>query len=122
VSSGPLWLVAAFFFGMGVYALAAPAALGRPFGLHVASPQARSEVRAVYGGYGLATAATLGAAALDGGRVAVGMTLAVAVALAGMAVGRVISRLMDQAAGFYPVTFYGLVEVAACSVLVLAIS
>ena len=47
-------VIAVFFLGMGIYALAAPAALIRPFGVNLESPTSRSEVRAVYGGFGLA--------------------------------------------------------------------
>jgi len=41
-------VVAVFFLGMGVYALAAPAALVRPFGITLGESASRSEVRAVY--------------------------------------------------------------------------
>ena len=61
--------IAVFFLGMGVYALAAPAALIRPFGVTLESPVSRSEVRAVYGGFGLAIAAVLGYAAFREGDV-----------------------------------------------------
>jgi hypothetical protein len=47
-------VVAVFFLGMGIYALAAPAALVRPFGITLGESTSRSEVRAVYGGFGLA--------------------------------------------------------------------
>ena len=61
-------IIAVFFLGMGVYALAAPAALVRPFGITLAEDASRSEVRAVYGGFGLAIAAVLAYAAVaDGG-------------------------------------------------------
>ena len=52
-------VVAVFFLGMGVYALAAPAALVRPFGITLGESASRSEVRAVYGGFGLAIAGML---------------------------------------------------------------
>ena len=52
--------IAVFFLVMGVYALAAPAALIRPFGVTLETPTSRSEIRAVYGGFGLAIAAVLG--------------------------------------------------------------
>jgi hypothetical protein len=39
-------VIGLFFLGMGIYALAAPAALVRPFGITLAEPTARSEVRA----------------------------------------------------------------------------
>ena len=54
---------------MGVYALAAPAALIRPFGVTPETPTSRSEIRAVYGGFGLAIAAVLAYADFRGGDV-----------------------------------------------------
>lgn len=113
--------VAAFFAGMGVYALAAPAALARPFGIVIASPEARSEIRAVYGGFGLAVAAVLVMAAADEG-LRTGIAVTVAAALAGMAVGRVISRLADKPTAFYPIWFYFGVELFGAALLVAAVS
>ena len=62
-------VIAFFFLGMGVYALATPAALLRPFGVTPETPTSRSEIRAVYGGFGLAIAAVLAYAAFRGGDV-----------------------------------------------------
>lgn len=107
-------LVAAFFLGMGLYALFSPAAILRPFGFTVDTPQARSEVRAVYGGFGVATASAL-AAALANADLRPGIVMAVGTALAGMAVGRVISRSVDASTPLYPVWFYFLVETAGAS-------
>ncbi|WP_425300202.1 hypothetical protein [Nocardia flavorosea] len=45
------------------------------------------------------------------------MVLAVAVALAGMAAGRVISRVFDAPAAFYPTWFYFWVETLAAAAL-----
>src|ERR1700752_4403199 len=59
--------IAVFFLGMGLYALAAPAALVRPIGITLGESASRSEVRAVYGGFGLAIARVLGYAALPEG-------------------------------------------------------
>lgn len=105
-----------FFTGMGLYALAAPARLVRPFGITAGTVPGRSEVRAVYGGFGLAVAAALFWATTTGelGR---GVVLAVAVALAGMAAGRVVSRVLDGPAAFYPVWFYFWVETLAAAAL-----
>lgn len=113
--------VAMFFAGMGVYALAAPAALARPFGIVIASPEARSEIRAVYGGFGLAVAAVLIVAAVDA-NVRTGIAVTVAAALAGMAVGRVISRLADKPTPFYPIWFYFGVELLGAALLATAAS
>lgn len=113
-------VVGVFFLGMGMYGLAAPAALVRPFGLVADRPESRSEVRAVYGGFGVATAAVLGAA-LTLPDLHDGVVTAVAVMLGGMAAGRVVSRLVDRPVGLYPVWFYCGVEIVAALLLVLAL-
>jgi hypothetical protein len=107
-------LVAAFFLGMGVFALAAPAAILRPFGFVIETPQTRSEVRAVYGGFGIAIASVL-VAALANAHIRPGILMTVGAALAGMALGRVISRLVDASTPLYPVWFYFLVETVGAS-------
>ena len=94
-------VIAVFFVGMGVYALAAPAALIRPFGVTLESPTSRSEVRAVYGGFGLAIAAVLGYAAFRGGELQKGILITVGIALAGMALGRIVSAILDERTPFY---------------------
>ncbi len=109
--------IAVFFLGMGVYALAAPAALIRPFGVTLESPVSRSEVRAVYGGFGLAIAAVLGYAAFREGDVQKGILITVGVALAGMALGRIVSALVDARTPFYPNWFYFIVEAVAAAAL-----
>ncbi|MBB5911707.1 apolipoprotein N-acyltransferase [Nocardia transvalensis] len=116
-------LVAAgiFFAGMGIYALAAPAALVRPFRLTPDAAESRSEVRAVYGGFGLAVAGVLWWAASGTDDLRSGAALTVGVALAGMAAGRVISRVLDAGTAFYPIWFYCLVEVVGAA-LVLAVA
>jgi hypothetical protein len=82
---GLISVVAVFFLGMGLYALVAPASLIRPFGVTLSRPESRAEVRAVYGGFGLAVAGVLVYAALNPS-VGPAILIAVAVALAGMAV------------------------------------
>jgi hypothetical protein len=114
-------VVGVFFLGMGVYGLVAPAALVRPFGIALKSPESRSEVRAVYGGFGIAIAGLLAYAALHA-EVRTGILAAVAVALVGMAAGRVISAVAGERTGFYPNWFYFLVELGLAGALLLAIS
>ncbi|GAA1560705.1 DUF4345 family protein [Kribbella hippodromi] len=113
-------VVAVFFAGMGVYGLAAPAALVRPFALQAETAHARTEVRAVYGGFGLAIAAVLLVAATDQG-LRQGVVLAVAIALLGMAAGRLIGRIADRPTSFYPIWFYFWVEVALAAALLFTI-
>ena len=112
--------VAVFFLAMGIYALLAPAALARPFRITIDTPEARSEIRAVNGGFGLAIAAILIVAALNVGDLRTGMVLTVAAALAGMALGRLLSRLTDKPTPFYPVWFYFCVEAVGAALLVTA--
>ena len=113
-------VVAVFFLGMGLYALAAPASLIRPFGISLSRPESRAEVRAVYGGFGLAIAGVLGYAALHPSA-SDAILITVAVALAGMAVGRLISAVVDERTAFYPNWFYFLVEIVLAAALVFAV-
>lgn len=110
-------IIAVFFLGMGVYALAAPAALVRPFGITLGEAAARSEVRAVYGGFGLAIAAVLSYAAVADVDVRTGIVLTVGAALAGMAFGRVAAAVVGDRTPFYPNWFYFLVEAVAAAAL-----
>ncbi len=106
---------AMFFAGMGIYALAAPARLTAPFQVTLGSATARAEIRAVYGGFGLAVAAVLVVAIADPA-LRTGVVITVAAALAGMAAGRLIS-VLDGRTGFYPNWFYFLVESGAAAAL-----
>jgi hypothetical protein len=110
-------VIGVFFAGMGVYALAAPAALVRPFGITLGESASRSEVRAVYGGFGLAIAGVLVYAAVADGDLRSGILITVGVALAGMAVGRLVSSVVDDGTAFYPNWFYCLVESIAAAAL-----
>jgi len=117
---GLIGSVSAFFLGMGLYALVAPASLIRPFGVTLGRPESRAEVRAVYGGFGLAIAGVLVYAALNPS-VSQPILITVAVALAGMAAGRLISAVVDERTAFYPNWFYFLVEVVLAVALVFAV-
>jgi hypothetical protein len=114
-------IIAVFFLVMGVYALAAPAALVRPFGITLGEAAARSEVRAVYGGFGLAIAGVLSYAAVDVD-LRTGIVLTVGAALAGMAFGRVAAAVVGDRTPFYPNWFYFLVEAVAAVALFVGIS
>lgn len=108
---------AAFFAAMGLYALARPAAVLDRFGVTVATPDGRNEVRAVYGGFGLAVAAMLVYAAVVGGRSALWIPSVVAIALAGMALGRLISLALERERGSRVVWQFLLVEVGLAALL-----
>ncbi|UUV35436.1 DUF4345 domain-containing protein [Amycolatopsis roodepoortensis] len=113
-------LVAVFFLGMGLLGLAAPKRLIRPFGISLESATARTEVRAVYGGFGVAVAVLLGFAAFDVGGIQRDVAIAVAVALVGMAFGRLVARFAERPERFYPSWLYFWVEIVLAALLVLA--
>jgi hypothetical protein len=103
---------------MGLYALAVPARVLAFFGVSVMTADGRNEVRAVYGGYGVAIAAVL-CAALVFPDLRRGILVCQAAALVGMAGGRLVSALVDRPPGFYPWLF-GFFEVVMAAGLWLA--
>jgi Domain of unknown function (DUF4345) len=109
--------VAVFFLGMGVYGLIAPAALIRPFGMVADLAEARAEIRAVYGGFGVSIAVLLALALADVGGIRRGAVVAVAVALLGMAFGRLTAHVVERPSAFYPSWLYFWVEVAGGALL-----
>jgi hypothetical protein len=113
-----IYAVAFFFFGMGVYALAWPEGIVRLVGTPSLTTAGRSEVRAVYGGFGLAIAAVL-LLGLRSPEIARGIFLTVAMALGGMAAGRVVSRGIDGEAG-PNVRLFLVLEVVLAAVLAAA--
>ncbi|WP_208301307.1 DUF4345 domain-containing protein [Mycobacterium sp. DL440] len=110
-------VVGVFFLGMGVYALAAPQTILRPFDYDLRTAAARAEVRGVYGGFGIAIAVVLAYAAMAPGEVRAGILITVGAALAGMAVGRALSAVFDERTSFYPNWFYCLVEAIGAAAL-----
>jgi uncharacterized protein DUF4345 len=114
------WLIAAGFAAMGLYALATPARVLALFGVRVDTAEGRNEVRAVYGGFGLAVAALLGVAATGSGDLREGILVTVAFALAGMAAGRVLGGLVDRPGGLWPVWAFCAIEAAGAALLLAA--
>ncbi len=112
-------LIGVFFFGMGIFAWARPAALILPFGITLPIPESRAEVRAVYGGFGLAIAGVLAVAVSDP-TLRDGILITVAAALGGMAFGRLVSGVIDRPKAFYPNWFYFVVEAVAAAALLWA--
>ncbi|TQL69079.1 uncharacterized protein DUF4345 [Nocardioides albertanoniae] len=119
MASVTIAVIGVFLLAMGAYALVAPAALAAPFNLTARTPEARSEIRAVYGGFGVAMAAVLGLAALDVGDIRTGAVTTVGLALIGMAAGRLVSRLFDRAVRLYPIWLYFGIELVAGAALLL---
>jgi hypothetical protein len=112
-------IVAAGFAAMGLGALARPRDVLAQFGVAVDTAEGRNEVRAVYGGFGLAIAALLAVAALGDPSTTEGILVTVAIALAGMAGGRVVSGALEPPRGTYPVWVFFLIEVASAAALLI---
>ena len=120
MSTAAITVMAVLFLGMGIFGLAAPRALVAPFGIALGGADANSEVRAVYGGFGVAVAVLLALAAIGVAGLRPGAVIAIAVALFGMAFGRLMARLFERPSGFYPVWFYFWIETAGGALLLLA--
>jgi hypothetical protein len=108
-------VIACFFFGMGVYALVRPAGVLEIFGTPVTTADGRNEVRAVYGGYGLTMTAALAIAAMVD-ELRAGVFVCLALAMLGMALGRMCSAAIDREASLLTM-FFGGVELAIAIVL-----
>lgn len=110
--------VASMFALMGFYALLRPRDVPRFFGTEASTPSARNEVRAVYGGFGVALAAVLAWSVLTAAGLGLssGVQLAAAVALFGMAGGRGISMLVERPGG-WPLAF-GALELTGGALLI----
>ena len=107
-------LVALGFAAMGVSALVEPASIGRYFDMRIESVDARNEVRAVYGGFGIAIAIAL-VIAMTTPALRAGLVICVSLALAGMAAGRLFSACLERP-GFWPWLFF-VVEAGAAALL-----
>lgn len=114
-------VVAVGFAALGLAALVRPADVLAQFGVEVATADGRNEVRAVYGGFGLALAGMLAVAALADPATADGLVVAVAVSLLGMAAGRLLSALRERPTGLYPVWTYFAIEVVSAAALLLVV-
>lgn len=104
--------VAIFFFGMGAIAIADPTYLLSFFDAGELGADMRNEVRAVYGGFGLLVGAML-FYSLTANRFADGIKLAISLSLTGMALGRVISLMIEPTDTSFPVLFIGVELVMA---------
>jgi hypothetical protein len=113
------YAVALGFLIMALLAFASPASIVSYFGTTELTVDGRNEVRAVYGGAGLAIAGLV-AVAPHLPRFGPGILLTVALWLFGMASGRAISRAADGGAGFYPWLFF-VIEIAGGAALVAAL-
>ena len=113
-------IVAISFAGMGAAALVRPAVIWAPFGVAPTTPAARNEIRAVYGGFGIAVAIVLVVADNASAGFRDGALVATAVALAGMAAGRIAGFVVEpRGVGRFTVLF-GVIEVVLALALVQA--
>lgn len=112
-----VWIAAAAFAGMGVAGLLKPQFVMDYFGVSL-TKDGRNEVRAVYGGFGLAIGGAL-IWATQNGRYGAGIIFTVAVALAGMATGRAISAAIERP-GKWPIVFF-VMEAVGVTALFLSI-
>jgi Domain of unknown function (DUF4345) len=98
-------LVAVFAFSfMGLVSIAFPIRVTQQFDIFQLTYNGRNEVRAVYGGFGLAMAAILLVAYFTP-QYRSGVCITIAAALAGMAAGRLLSILIDQKIGKFPALY-----------------
>lgn len=95
------------FAMMGLGALLRPVLVSKQFDIMSLTAAGRNEVRAVYGGFGLALAGVLMVALADAS-LRTGICLTIAAALAGMAGGRVISAVLDRTIGRLPAFYLAL--------------
>ena len=94
---------AVFFFGMGICAFVQPKSVVSFMQLVPETVDARNEIRAVYGGFGIAVSALLVYAAYHDD-IRSGVLVAVAAALLGMAFGRIVSLFIERP-GKWPLIF-----------------
>jgi hypothetical protein len=111
-------LAACGFALMGIGAIMKPNVVTQQFGIPQLSVAGRSEVRGVYGGFGLAMAAVL-VVALALPDLRTGITITAAVALLGMAAGRTVSALIDRSLPRVALLYLG-IEVVMGVLLLLA--
>lgn len=110
--------VAAFFASMGLVGLLRPRRVVEIFGGRADTAQSRSEVRAVYGGFGLVVALMLAwAARRPEEPLARGLVLAVALALTGMAAGRLLGACLERDLRPYPTWAFFAVELLLAALL-----
>lgn len=97
-------IVAVGFALMGIGAFVRPRTFTAWFGMTAETPDARNEIQAVYGGFGIAVALVMLATRWFPEYEA-GVLLAVAASLAGMALGRVVAAVRERP-GRWPVIFF----------------
>ena len=97
-------IAAVLFLGMGITALVRPEFVTSLFAMPTLNADMKNEVRAVYGGFGIAMAMVL-AFGSAWEILRPGIQITAGAALVGMALGRVFSLAVDKAIGRNPFIF-----------------
>ena len=105
------------FAAMGAAAIVRPALVPAQFGAGAETAEIRTEVRAVYGGFGLAMATLLICTPLTSSSYRDGVAVTVGIALAGMAGGRAVGAVLERPRGIYPTVTFLLGEAVAAGAL-----
>lgn len=118
-------IVAIFFLGMGLLGLIWPNILVSQFGIELRNSNSRGEIRAVYGGYGIAvgTMLLLSVSLEMLSHMQSGIAFAMAISLCGMAGGRLVSFLIEPKLrpwNPFPLWFYFVVEIVLAVMLFLS--
>jgi Domain of unknown function (DUF4345) len=113
-------LSAAYFALIAVVALRRPGGLLKPLGIEAATPAGANEIRAVYGGFPAAMATTL-LLSLGVPVLQTAAPLAVAIAMAGMAAGRVVSVAVDRRCDRLPAIYFAIEIVVASALVAVAV-
>lgn len=108
---------AVFFAGMGLAAIARPGFVVGFFGIELKTYAGRSEVRAVYGGFGLAVAALIAFAVAAPSAISAGILLAIGISVGGMAAGRLLGGFLERRMPLGWVGVFLAVEVALSAAL-----
>ena len=110
-------MTALAFLLMGAVALVSPHSITRWVAITALPVPARNEVRAVYGGYGVAMAVLL-VVCWDQPQWRDGVVVTLSMALLGMAVGRLLSWLVDRRLDRYPALFMAIEIVLGLGLLI----
>jgi hypothetical protein len=97
-----------------------PARIPALFGSDCPTGDARTEIRAVYGGFGVVAAAAIAWAGITDTTTARGVLIGFAIALGGMTLGRTIGFAIDRSASLHPTATFLVIEVAAAAALLAA--
>ncbi len=110
-------MTALAFLLMGLVALVSPHSITRWVAITTLPVPARNEVRAVYGGYGVAISVLL-VVCRDQPQWRDGVVVTLSLALLGMAAGRLLSWLVDRRLDRYPALFMGIEVVLGVGLLI----